>query len=154
MAVTNSGTVGVTGFSVKDYMPQDLEYKDGTVTISGSATSASAAYSATTRELTISNLTIGAKGTITITFQATYNGTVARTNYTEICDYNGKSANNDNPKDIDSDPCNVGGPKPGTEDDDDSAQITPYTPSTPPSNGSDVCGNGIWAPTRGEVCDM
>lgn len=45
LTVTNSGTVGVTGFSVKDYMPADLEYKEGSTLVNSSLTAATAVYS-------------------------------------------------------------------------------------------------------------
>ena len=108
LTVTNSGTVGVNGFSVKDYMPQDLEYIEGSTLVNPSLSNATAVYSSGNRQLLISNLTIPAKGSLTITFKAVYNGTVERTNYAEICEYNGKASVGENPKDIDSDPCNRG----------------------------------------------
>lgn len=45
LTVTNSGTVGVNGFSVKDYMPADLEYKEGSTLVNSSLTNATAVYS-------------------------------------------------------------------------------------------------------------
>ncbi len=138
LTVTNSGTVGVNGFSVKDYMPADLEYKEGSTLVNSSLTNATAVYSWSNRQLLISNLTIPAKGSLTITFKAVYNGTVERTNYAEICEYNGKASVGENPKDIDSDPCNKGA-NPWTEDDEASAKITPYT-----SGGGCTSNCGGW----------
>ena len=158
--VSNTGgVVWVSGFSVKDYMPADLEYKEGSTLVNWSLTAATAVYSWGNRQLLISNLTIPARGTLSITFKATYNGTTTRINYAEICDYNGnKTYTGEDPKDIDSDPCNRG----ANEDDESSAQISPYTSG----GGCTVncgwstnyyCGDGIVhrPNSRGvyEICD-
>ncbi len=146
LTVTNSWTVGVTGFSLKDYMPADLEYVEGSTLVNSSLTNATAVYSSGNRQLLVSNLTIPAKGSLIITFKAVYNGTVERTNYAEICEYNGKASVGENPKDIDSDPCNRGA-NPWTEDDEASAKITPYSPGWCVVNCGGwtnfYCGDGI-----------
>jgi hypothetical protein len=69
-------------------------------------------------------LNIGANQTISLTFKAIYRSLNTLTNYTEVCDYRGTLASGNDPKDIDSNPCNRGANTP-IEDDESSAQVGP-----------------------------
>lgn len=116
--VANSGAVGVSNFSVQDYMPVGLEY------VAGSSNIPLTTYNSGTRVITFSGLNIGTTGTIAITFQAVYGGVQTRVNYAEICTYTGMAYTGNGPKDIDSNPCNNGA-NPPVQDDESSAQISP-----------------------------
>ena len=118
LAVTNSGWVWVSNFSVKDYMPAWLDY------VVGSANPATATYDTGSRIVTFNSLNIGANQTITLTFNAVYRSVNTLTNYTEICDYRWTLASGNDAKDIDSNPCNRGSNLP-IEDDESSASIAP-----------------------------
>ena len=89
LRVTNSGTVAANNFSVKDYMPIGLQYS-GVISMPAGA---SVVYDSTGRVLTFSDLSLPAVGSMDITFKALYTETttVTRTNYAEICAYNGKN---------------------------------------------------------------
>ena len=63
LTVTNSGTVGVSGFSVKDYLPKGLEY----VSSSNNGT-----YTASTKTIVWNNLNIGAVGSFGLTVKVKY----------------------------------------------------------------------------------
>jgi uncharacterized repeat protein (TIGR01451 family) len=118
--VTNSGTVAANNFTVKDYMPAGLEYS-GVLNLPAGAT---IAYDTTGRTVTIDNLSLPAVGSLDITFKALFTETITtvRTNYTEICMYNGKNGTGSSIKEDDSDPCNRGA-NPKVEDDESSATI-------------------------------
>lgn len=116
--VTNSGAVGVSNFSVRDYMPIGLEY------VTGSSNIPLTTYDSGTRVITFSGLNIGTTGTVAITFQAVYRDAVTRVNYAEICAYTGMAYTGNGPKDIDSNSCNNGA-NPPMQDDESSAQISP-----------------------------
>ncbi len=116
--VTNSGGVGVSNFTVKDYMPVGLDF------VAGTSVPAGVTYDATGRIVSFTGLNIGANQTVSPTFKAVYRDVINRVNYTEICDYRGTNASGNAAKDIDSNPCNRG-PNVPIEDDESSAQIGP-----------------------------
>jgi uncharacterized repeat protein (TIGR01451 family) len=114
LVVKNDGTAAVTNASVNDYLPADVEFI--------SPATPAATYSAATRTLTWNGVSLAANGgTQTLTFTAKYSSNAARTNYTEVCNYNGVSTGA-TPRDTDSDPCNGTG---NAEDDTSNAVITP-----------------------------
>jgi hypothetical protein len=86
-------------------------------------------YDSTNRRLVWSWLTFRNNNAFDLSFKAIYRDTVARTNFAEICKYNGKSIKDWNINemyDADSDPCNRGA-NPPVEDDESSATINPRT---------------------------
>ena len=131
LLITNESDVNApaTGYSVKDYLPGGVEYLGNPSGPAGMNTT----VSANSKEITFTNLpTLVPGASITITFQGTYKSSVAETNYTEICTYNGKSQGTGVIKDRDSDPCNMPGKNNPHEDDEDQVTVNPKT--TPPGN--------------------
>jgi uncharacterized repeat protein (TIGR01451 family) len=63
LTVTNSGTVGVNGFTVKDYLPKGLEF----VSASNNGT-----YTVATKTIVWNNLNIGAVGSFGLTVKVKY----------------------------------------------------------------------------------
>lgn len=119
LTVANNGQVGVSGFSVKDYLPAGLEY----ISASPAAT-----YNAATKTITWNGLNIGAVDSFQLSVLVKYVGPIANgmeTNWAEICTYNGVSANPGVSHDVDSNPCNGTG---NNEDDVSSGSIIPTQP--------------------------
>ena len=87
LVVGNSGNATATGFSVKDYLPHGFTF----IQSSPIAFSVTTGSNGTT--IVWNGLTLAAGQTMTISFKAKYHDTVARTNYTEICTYNGQNGN-------------------------------------------------------------
>lgn len=135
LRVSNEGnTAPGAPVSVVDYLPTNVEYITGSATPNTSPVTVT--YDAATRKLTWSGIVLSNNDFKLLTFQAKYNDNVARTNYTEVCGYNGvgtASGNNQsglptntltNPQDVDSNPCNNGANAP-VQDDESQATITP-----------------------------
>lgn len=153
LRASNEGNTTIRNVSIVDYMPANVEY------VSGSASTwawVTVSYDATSRKLVWSGLTFTNNSAFDLTFRAVYNGTEARTNFAEICAYNGRTNNLSwqptsvtNPVEIDSDPCNRGANAP-VEDDESQAIIKPRTwwcttPGWCGWGGRNYCGDGVIA---------
>ena len=78
----NSGTGAATGFQITDTLPPDVTFVPNSVTVVGSGTGTTAAinagYNGTTNpNLLAANAVLGVNGTITVTIEATINGTAS-----------------------------------------------------------------------------
>ncbi len=134
LRVSNEGnTAPGAPVTVIDYLPANVEYVAGTAT--PNTLPVTFTYDGSGRRLIWSGIVLSNNDFKTLTFQAKYNDNVARTNYAEVCHYNGISQNDSgvtptnaitNPADIDSNPCNNGANSP-TQDDEAQATITPKT---------------------------
>lgn len=128
LIVGNSGNVAATGFSVNDYLPVGFVFVQAS---NGGTFNTGTATTGTVGTITWNNLSLAPGATTTVTFTAIYTDNVTRTNYTEVCTYNGVTPNPTvetvpGPVDIDSNPCDNGA-NPPTEDDESSATVNPNT---------------------------
>lgn len=88
LRVSNEGnTAPGAPITVVDYLPTNVNYVANSALPNTSPVSVT--YDSATRKLTWSGIVLGANDYKLLTFQAIYTDSVSRTNYAEVCGYNG-----------------------------------------------------------------